>query len=134
MNVPWLTRDATTQDTGFIISTWLKGMRYGNELVKAIDKNAYFDHYHQNVERILETAQVTVCCIKDDPDVIIAYAVLGSPHTLHWVFVRPAWRRLGIAKSIIPKDTDTITHLTNIGLSIKPNHWIYNPWKTEELL
>jgi len=38
--------------------------------------------------------------------------------TLHYVWVKKEVQRQGIAKSLIPKDIEAITHLTNKGISV----------------
>lgn len=116
-------------DTGFIIETWLKGLRFSNTWFERIDHEAYFKNYLGIIKSILGRPSVTtyVACLKDDPDVIIGYAVT-EPQILHWVFVRKDWRRAGIARDLIPKDTKTITHLTKLGLELKPDFVSFNPF------
>lgn len=124
-------RDVTAQDTNFIMSTWLKGLRYGNEWFEAIPSNIYFAAYHKVVEGILlkSNTEIKVACLKEDPDTILGYSVY-SGNTLHFVFVRNRWRNIQIAKSLVPKEITVATHLTKIGKSIlsKQSKIIFNPF------
>lgn len=127
------TRRVLPTDLGFIFSSWLKGLYYGNDWFREIDQEAYFEKYHQIVEAILfkPTTTVTVACLVEDPDVLLGYAIyetLGPVSTLHWVFVKPVWRKLGIAKSVVPKNVTIVTHLSKVGLNIKPKEWKFNPF------
>lgn len=116
-------------DTGFILETWLKGLRYSNSWFECIDQRAYFSTYLEIIKRILARPSVTthIACLRDDPDVILGYSVT-EPEILHWVFVKAAWRRIGIGSDLIPKDTKTITHLTKLGLQLKPDFVSFNPF------
>ena len=116
-------RDGKPEDQGFIFATWLRGLRYGNSWFELIESVVYFKVYHDFIESILlrPTTTIKVACLKDDPEVILGYAVYSGP-TLHWVFVKKAWRSIGIAKSLVPTNTTIVTHMTNVGLSILKKH------------
>lgn len=130
-------------DTAFIYSTWLRGLYFGNswpkevfqdprapiDLYREIDADLFFNYYHEVIEKIIsrKPTKISVCVLKEDEDVILGYSV-SEPKILHWVFVKDAWRKLGIAKDLIPKDIQVITHLTKIGSLIKPIQWKFNPW------
>jgi hypothetical protein len=119
-------------DTSFIFSTWLKGLRFGSELYLSVDSATFFKEYQKIVERILSrpTTKITVACFKEDPEVILAYAVKEGS-ILHWAFTKPAWREMGLAKLLIdPKTISTVTHLTKIGKSLMPAGVSFDPFKT----
>lgn len=111
-------RDLMPADLNFIYSTWLKGLRYGNDWFSFITKEAYFTFYHRIIELILEKPNVIikVACLKEDPDVILGYSV-SEGLVLHWVFVKSAWRKIGIAKDLVP-EFKSVSHITAIAKSI----------------
>lgn len=111
-------REMKPEDLNFIYSTWLKGLRYGNEWFEFITKEAYYTFYHRIIELILQkpTILIKVACLKDDPDVILGYAV-SEGSVLHWVFVKSAWRKIGLAKDLIP-EFKSVSHITSIAKSI----------------
>jgi hypothetical protein len=114
-------RDYVLGDYNFIISTWIKGLKYGNEWFNLIEQKAYFENYHKVIEKYLANpgASIRVACLKSDPEVILGYSVTHSDNTvLDWVFVKSAWRGIGIAKSLVPTTAKKVTHVTKVGVSI----------------
>lgn len=123
-------REGREEDKGLIYSTWLKGLRFGNEWFGAIEQDAYFSAYHRVIESILAAPStvVTVACLVEDPDVVLGYSVCSGDR-IHWTFVKRAWRRIGIAKSLTSSNATTVTHLTDVGKSIATSHkLIFNPF------
>lgn len=123
-------RTATYDDLPFIYSTWLKGLYHGNSLYRKIDQGVFYEKYHQVLEALLNRSNVRLVCLADEPDVILGYCV-HSDRVLHWVFVKKAWRGKGIAKTLIPDNTTTVSHLTKSGESImkkKKPEWKFNPF------
>jgi GNAT superfamily N-acetyltransferase len=120
-------RQAKPEDLNFIYSTWLLGLYHGNDWFNDIPKQIFFDNYKKVVEHRLMTSSVTVACLGDDDDVVLGYCV-HRENTLDWIFVKKAWRRLGIAKSLLPIDVVQCTHLTKLGKKLKPEHIVFNPF------
>jgi hypothetical protein len=132
-------RDSTADDHRFIMATWLRGLYYGDSWFSAIPKGIFMANYHALLERLLANgAKVRVACLKDSPDVILGYAVtrkmaVGTQVVtiLDWVFVKTAWRKIGIAKLLVPQDTQACTHLTKSGQAIlkaKMPQVVFNPF------
>lgn len=112
-------RDIQPADRNFILATWLRGLRFGNDWFQEIEKTVYFTVYQQVVDTIISDSSNTikVACLKEDPEVILGYSVYAGER-LDWVFVKKAWRGIGIAKSLIPSGITTVSHLTKTGKSI----------------
>lgn len=110
-------------DWNFILATWLKGLRYGNDWFGMVDPSVYYEAYQKVIERILQSpgTDVRVACLKDSPDVILGYAVIRDS-TLDWVFVKSRWRTIGIARSLVPENINTVSHLTEIAKSLLKKH------------
>lgn len=126
-------RDNTPEDLNFIFATFLRGLYYGAPLFSRIPKKIFMENYHNVISQLLllPSVRVRVACLKDDPEVILGYAIGSVDDTrLHWVFVKQAWRKIGIAKSLVPASVTTVTHLTTLGdflLGRKPEV-IFNPF------
>lgn len=123
-------RPAVMADKPFILSTWLKGLRFGNIWYRLIDDKIYFRVYHAVIEKLISTPGVTikVACLKDDPEVILGYVVYQGDK-VHWVQVKKAWRNIGIARALTPSEITTTTHLTEVGRSIfLKKKWVFNPF------
>jgi hypothetical protein len=134
-------RVARPEDENFIAVTWLKGLYNGNDAIvdesrrmgsiyREIDWRVYADGYRRILSGILsrDTTNVFVACLTEDDDVIVGYSVIEN-NRLHWVFVKQAWRKIGIANSLVPKEVTTVTHLTNIGRTIRAKRgYQFNPF------
>lgn len=127
------TRGYTDNDHNFILATWLRGLYYGDSWFSVIPKNVFMENYHRFIENRLKTPgiKISVVCLKDDPEVILGYSVsrtIEGINILDWIFVKSAWRNLGIAKSLIPQPIHAVSHLTKVGKSLKPANVIFNPF------
>lgn len=123
-------RDKHDADINFIMATWLRGLRYGNDWFELIESNAYYDNYHKFIENLLAKPNVTVkiSCLKEDPEVILGYSVFEG-NTAHFVFVKKSWRNIGIAKSLLPESTNRATHITKPVIEIMRRYKIsFNPF------
>lgn len=126
-----MVRDGAPSDFPFIMSTWLKGLRFGNSWFSFIPSGIYYKFYSKVIETLLyqERTKVKIACLKDDPDVILGYSVF-SDTSIHWAFVKKAWRKIGIANSIVPNGVATVTHLTDVGKAICKNKgFTFNPFE-----
>ncbi len=120
-------RGPRPDDVSFIYASWLRGLYYGDTWFGEIPKDVFMANYHRVLEAILTKADVRVACLKDDPDVILGYSVAYGP-ILHWIFVKSAWRNIGIGKSLTDFKIEAATHLTKVGRSLKPKDCVYNPF------
>ncbi len=128
-------RNGEFNDLPFIFSTWLKGLRWGNEYHKLVDQDAYFKGQHRVIEKILQDpkTEIKVACLIDAPEVIVAYAVYTGD-TLHWVKSKSDWKNIGLAKDLVPKSITTVSNVTKVALSILKKHpnVLFNPYPTKE--
>lgn len=126
-------RAAKASDVPFILATWLRGLKFGNSWFKLIESDAFYEVYHKVLERILVKPQskILVACLKEDPEVILGYSVVED-NKLHWVHVKKAWRKSGIAKALVPGNIKVVTHLTDVGKAVflKKKDWVFNPFFT----
>ncbi len=106
-------------DWNFILSTWLKGLRYGNDWFGLIEAPVYYANYQRHIESILQSPVTTirVACLPDAPEVILGYAVMRGDR-LDWTFVKKAMRGYGIAKRLVPDTIKSVSHLTDAGRAI----------------
>lgn len=116
-------------DESFVYSTWLIGLYYGNPWYGEIEKDTYMRNYHKILENILNRpgVEVKVACYAEDPDIILGYSVTQND-VLHWVYVKHAWRKFGIAKKLVPENIEFVTHLTNVGKSLLPEKMTFDPF------
>lgn len=136
-------RKYSASDLGFIFSTWMNALYYGNrwkkdmapvhgapiDLYGEMDEKLFYQCYRKVIENILKkpNTQIRIVCLSDDYDSILGYSIF-EPETLHFVFVKEAWRKIGIAKELVPDDILFITHLTKLGHYTKKKSWKYVPF------
>lgn len=124
-------RDGNEGDYNFIIATWLRGLKFGNNWYDLIDAKVYFPFYKTIINSLLskKDAKVIVACLHDDPNVIIGYCVF-DPQRVHWIHVKVDWRNIGVATKLFPKGVNTVSHLTEVAKSIflKKKHLKFNPF------
>lgn len=95
-------RDARGDDLNFIYATWLESFRYDSYFGKSHRNTIFFNDYRKVVDRLLDRSSVLVACVKDEPGTILGYLV-HEPDQLHYVFVKGAFRRLGIGRGLFDK-------------------------------
>lgn len=125
-------RDFKPEDKSFIMATFLKGLYYGDSWFSLIPKRIFMDNYKHAAEALVNKSTVKVACLKIDPDVIIGYSILSNDFTtIHWCFVKKAWRKQGVGRSLVPQFPTEVTHLTEVGKRILPQfkNCVFNPFK-----
>ena len=125
-------RDYGPNDKAFVMATFLRGLYYGDSWFSLIPKDAFMMNYKHIAEALLNKHLVKVACLKEDKDVILGYSILSKDfQTLHFVFVKSAFRKQGIGRSLIPHSISTVTHLTTLGKSLmnKLSNCVFNPFQ-----
>lgn len=156
----FILRPAIPDDENFILSTWLKALRFGNgpTICKICEKNGmvdghqnpircrcigifelvpediYYKFYKQIIFALLASSTIMIAALKSDPTVVLAYSVYDGD-VLHFVFCKEVWRSLGLAKDLIPKDLKIYTHTTKSGRALFNKYYptaIFNPfWRKQ---
>lgn len=123
-------REGVEDDKNFVLSTMLRGLYYGDSHFSHMSKTTFMHDYHDIVEGLLKSGTLRVACFKDEPSVILGYALVSKDeYNLHFVFVKKAWRNIDIMTSLVPQNLLFCTHLTKVGVSLikKYPHISYNP-------
>lgn len=126
-------RDALPEDKNFILATFLRGLYYGDSWFSLIPKAIFMSNYKKVAEHLVSNPNINikVACLKEDSSVILGYSILSQDFsTIHWVYVKNAWRNRGIAKAILPRLPTTVTHLSLLGKTLLPRFkdCIFNPF------
>lgn len=100
-----------------IYSKWLYSLRYGNDFFRMMEDKSFYRNYRAHIERILALPNtvVHVASIAGDHDVALGFSVC-RPKVLDYVHVHKDQRLQGIARRLIPADTERVTHMTRTGL------------------
>lgn len=127
-------RDATPEDRNFVLATFLRGLYYGDSWFNLIPKPIFMANYKKVAETFVSSPKyiVKIACLKEDPGVILGYSILSADYQIvTWVFVKSAWRKRGVGRSLVPKHPSAVTHLTKLGqdlLSKFESKPIFNPF------
>jgi len=105
-----------------VFSKWLRSLKYGNDYFKLIDAGSYYSAYHNFIERLLNqvNCEVRLATLQNEPDVVLGFSV-SRGLILDFVHVHKDFRRQGIGSSLLPAETETITHITRSGMSFWNN-------------
>lgn len=126
-------RPYSPDDEAFVLATFLNGMYYGDSWFSIIPKAIFMVNYRKVAQAMVSgKATVNVACLPDDQSVILGYSILSHDFkTIHYVFVKDKWRKMGIARSLLPKDPVAATHLTRLGRKLmhKFNDLIFDPFR-----
>lgn len=122
-------KDLPTQYEALVFSKWKRSLKYSNDYFKLIDDQSYYTHYHRYLEMIIAKAMIRLAVLSDDFDIVLGFSCVRD-NVLDYVHVHKDYRRIGIGKSLVPNNIDTITHLTKIGLSIwaKQKDVVFDPF------
>lgn len=124
------------QYTSLIFSKWLRSLRFGNPLFKNIDSDEFYKQYHAYLERLLDKPGSTIklAVLTDDHDVVLGFSVVRED-VLDYIYVHKDQRNQGIAKSLMPSNITTFSHITNTAMMIwqrdnnpKYKHLKFNPF------
>lgn len=84
-----------------IFATWLRSYQTSSLMSKAIPKDTFFAEHHKVIERVLSrNPTVRLAVLPDDPEVVLGWSVT-EPKTVHYVYVKPSFRRYGIARALL---------------------------------
>lgn len=103
LNDEWRIRQAIPDDIDFIYGSWLNCYKHASALGKSCRSSIFFDNYKLIVDRILQdkSTTVSVACLPSDEKVILGYIVQTGDSTLHFVYIKEAFRKFGIASTLI---------------------------------
>ena len=128
-------REAIGSDLPFIFDTFLKSYKMNSVIGKACRNGVFFDNYRLILDQILDESSILVACHKDEPTVIFGY-IIHDKSILHYIFIKEAFRNLGLAKALYMEGLKTAdpmfgylytTHKTFMG--DKVNHNVtFNPF------
>ncbi len=111
-------------DRKFIASSWFQSYRLASQLP--------FDIYKQGqsalIDRLLATSYISVAVAREEPEEILGYSLYDEQAT-HYVYVKQAYRRLGIGKVLASLGSGQHSHETPVGRRLAAKvRSRYNPY------
>ncbi len=132
-------RPAELEDQAFILSSWLRGQRFGNAYpthlmpfyFERVPSDAYYEGYKEVINRIVCMPGMLVDVAADikNRNWVVGFAVYRTPD-LYWVFVKPEFRKQGIANLLLKdKGIQVAKSTTKVGYAIgQKKGLVFNPF------
>jgi ribosomal protein S18 acetylase RimI-like enzyme len=94
-------RVGTGLDRAFIARHWVDC--YARSAWALTVGRSYFRGHNRAVDRCLDRQRTRVLCahVPADADALLGFAVFEGDQTIHFVYVRPDARRMGLAKAML---------------------------------
>ncbi len=100
-----------------IRAPFLNSLRSGNDWYKLIDSEHYFLIYPKAIEALLLRPKTKVRFAELRDDTTLGWCMYEDS-IVHYIWVKSELRRQGIGQSLLPKQFDYISHLTNKSLRL----------------
>ena len=131
--------DADPDDRNHVTFNWLRsyveatGIRDRPAMTRhGLEYSVFFELYRPIVRAITARSTVMFAAVPDVPTAFYGWAAFEGD-LLHYVYVKPRWRRLGIASWLLRdflKLPVTYTHRTRDGMRLPvPEAWTYAPMR-----
>lgn len=137
-------RPGAHTDMAFIYRSTLMGTYHGNrprkgqavdpkcpvDYFSSINQDTFMEKYHDYLQQLFDRpgTEIKVACLVEEPDVILGFSVFCRG-VLHFVFVKPDWRNIGIGRDLCPSDIQSVTGFTRVGDVIRRKKgWVFSPW------
>ena len=100
-------RGAHSGDVPFVLNSWLKSFRDGNDSAASVPGPLYYPAQEQHARRLLELSVCFIAANQADPNQILAWAAVGRTGfstgslVLHYLYVKKPFRKLGAASLLL---------------------------------
>lgn len=117
-------------DINFILSTWLRSYydsltHYSKKAQARIapPNEVFFEHHQAKIKQVIPDCEIRILTTEEDQNQIIGYIVYQKD-TLHFCYVKAAFRKMGVAKKLKEKA---------LGLTCYSHHTTYSKYVAKEL-
>ena len=140
-------------DRAYVISSWLNSYAEVGRRQRVVDRaskdvldeggefrgtqrSVYFALYEPIVKQLLARSTVAVATLPENPDVVLGWMAIEDD-VLHYLLVKPRWRKLGIAKWLLGQLGDinaVFTHrpAPTVASRLIPASWSFDPMRRFE--
>lgn len=127
-------RPAEDDDFNFVRKRWIHeyaSSRHGRAFIDLVGRDNFFREHVELRESAMARGAITIAYREQVPSGICGFAVTEDD-MVHFVYVKPIWRKLGAAKLLLApflSKCATYTHTTDIVPSLPvPSTWTFNPY------
>jgi GNAT superfamily N-acetyltransferase len=121
------------EDRNYVLSSWLRSYAESREF-RHVPRPVYFRLYEPAVKAMLERSTVVIATMPESADVVLGWLATEG-EVLHYMLVKPRWRRLGIAGHLLEGMSGLaleFTHEFPTFMHVPPS-WRYDPAKRFEM-
>lgn len=132
-------RPPTNEDLNFIVNSWLKSYR---EAQPAVPNAQYYEGQKRLILDLLSRCDTVLAVDPEAPSHVLGYLCYerGSPDVIHFVYVKFALRRNGLASLLVERAGISlpciVTHITKpAGMRLftdMAGQFIYDPYATRK--
>ncbi len=83
---------------GLVKHSWVQEARHA-AWSRGVSEDVYWPSQKRLVGALVRESEVRVACAPDEPDHLYGY-IVSAGELLHWVYVKSAFRNIGIAKGL----------------------------------
>ncbi len=128
----FVVRPATDDDLNYVRKTWLQEHAQQSDWIDHVGGgDVYFREHARARDAAMLRGAVTIACRESVPTGICGFAVTEAS-LVHFVYVKPRWRRLGVATLLLVPlvaERAEFTHRTRLLSSLPvPVRWTFNPY------
>lgn len=132
-------RPALPDDLNLVRKSWMRSYRKA-EAMQGVSDATYDQQMPERIARLIQSPRVQVLVASPPGDTLTAFGfiVASPPDTLHYLWVKESWRRMGIARRLVshalPDGIARFTHLTRMGAGVwlsKAHNALYDPFGVE---
>ena len=129
--------DGTEVAKNLIYATWLRSYEASSLAAKHVPRDVFFSEHHKVLDGIFRRgATVKLAVLPDEPDVVLGWSVTEGAALVHYVYVKPAFRKHGIATQLLRHihAPFIFTHWTHVLRELHPKvkDCVYNPYAVRQ--
>jgi GNAT superfamily N-acetyltransferase len=131
--LPILLREGDSADFAHVVTTWIASYA-SSDFGRTMKHSTYIQNHKPIAQDCVEQGQIMIACNNQDLDYIYGYTVyerLKDLSIIHYVHVKPAFRRFGIATMLLNSVTMNkfvATHRTRDAKKLPRKDYDFNPY------
>lgn len=132
MPCPIKIRPYKDTDQAFVFASWLHSFEQDRD--KRVGRDLYYQEQHTLVAELLGHRNTILIAVHPEDDNMLYGFLVGGAlpvgRVLDYVFVKPVYRRMGIARALLAQfgTYDAYTHSTHAGRAFVPQEAVFDPY------
>jgi len=94
------TRQMRESDRNFVTKSWIETYRHCAP-VRHVCNDVYYVGQYKRIIKILSVCDVVIAVSDEDDDLMFGFCAYSKNNTVHYIYVKSAYRRYGIARIML---------------------------------